>query len=250
MVSGRDGGAAGALGGRVALVIGATSVVGAATTRVLATTGARVALADPPPASVQLDALSTQIREAGGQALPVPVVFDTRARARALVRHVVEVWGHLDILVVADGYDDALAAPMSANGARASHRLGEPDPAVRGLLHIATAALPVLTRQGGGDIVVIAPVAGRVLRAGAGGLASARVALEVAALCDTLRRQAGPRGVRVAVVEPDLVAREGSAGRSTSPTAEDAADAILYVLTRPPHLNIAELLIRPTDRRG
>jgi len=238
------------LTGSVALIAGARSTIGAATARLLAAEGARVALTAPPSASALLNALATQIEDAGGQCLVIPADLGTgtRARARTLVRRVIETWGRLDILVVADG-DDA-AAGLPSDGASAPRRLGQPDPAVRGLLHATTAVLPPMTRQGGGDIVVVAPVAGRVLRSGSGGFASARVALEVAALCDTLRRQAGPRGVRVAVVEPDLVAGEGSTGRSASPAAEDVADAILYVLTQPSRLSIAEVLIRPTDRRG
>ncbi len=236
------------LKGSVSLITGARSTIGAATARLLAAQGARVALTAPPSASALLDALATQIEDAGGQCLIIPADLGTRARARTLVRRVIETWGRLDILVVTDSDDTTAGLP--SDGASAPRHLGQPDPAMHGLLHATTAALPSMTRQGGGDIVVVAPVAGRVLRSGSGGLASARIALEVAALCDTLRRQAGPRGVRVAVVEPDLVAGEGSADQSASPDTEDVADAILYVLTRPSRLSIAEVLIRPTDRRG
>jgi len=164
------------------------------------------------------------------------------------VRRVVEEWDRLDILVVAYGYDATAGAPT--DGVNAQPCLGQPHPALRGLLHIATAALPVMVRQGGGDIVVVAPVAGHALRAGVGGLASARIALEVAALCDALRRQAGSRGVRVAVVEPAGFTLGSNIGSPASPSAEDMADAILYVLTRPPRVSIAELLIRPTNQRA
>ncbi len=106
---------------------------------------------------------------------------------------------------------------------------------------------------------MVAPVAGRVLRAGVSNLASARIALEVAALCDTLRRQAGPYGVRVAVVDSSLVALEsGASGAAPSAPeagaplaplqAEDVAATILFVLTQPLHVSINEILIRPTDQ--
>jgi len=74
--------------------------------------------------------------------------------------------------------------------------------------------------------------------------------LEVAALCDALRRQAGGRGVRVAVVEPASWALRPDERNPVPLTAEDVAEAILYVLTRPPHVSIAELLIRPTNQRA
>ena len=231
--------------GKVALITGVASMIGEATARLLATEGAHVALTAPPSVSARLDTLATQIRDAGGQTLPLPADLGMRAQARALVRSVVDEWGRLDILIVADGYD--AAADGGANGASARPRLGQPHPAVRGLLHVATAALPVMTRQGGGDIVAVAPVGSRVLRPER--VASARLALEVAALCDALRRQAGPRGVRVAVVEPGLTPGP-NAGNPASPTAEDVADAILFVLTQPPHVSINEILIQPTDQHA
>jgi len=242
----------GKLAERVALVTGIPSAIGAATARLLTAEGAQMTLAAPSSTSARLDALAAQLRDEHSQPLVLPAALGTRAQARVLVRHVIEEWGRLDILVVTDGYD----ATADGDGATARPRLGQPHPAVRGLLHVATAALPQMERRGSGDIVVIAPVAGHVLRAGAGGLASARIALEIAALCDNLRRRGGPRGIRVAVVEPDGLALERDVGQSvplgardnTSLSAEDVAEAILYVLTRPPHLSIAELLIRPTNR--
>jgi len=251
MVSGRGEGAVEGLAGRVALLTGATSVIGVATAQALAAEGARVALTVPPSASANLDALAAQIREAGGQALPVPAVFDTRAGTRALVRRVVDAWGRLDILVVADGYDAAAGLP--SDGANALPRLGQPHPALRGLLYVATAALPQMERQGAGDIVVIAPVAGHVLRAGIGGLAFARIALEVAALCDNLRRRGGPHGVRVAVVESVGVGAGEGSGTALPPTPlrpDDVTATILFVLAQPPQVSITELLIRPTDERS
>ncbi len=139
---------------------------------------------------------------------------------------------------------------MPTDGASARPRLGQPHPAVRGLLHVTTAALSQMTRQGSGDIVMVAPVAGRVLRAGVSNLASARIALEVAALCDTLRRQAGPYGVRIAVVELAALAPDYDADGSAVLIAEDVATTILFVLTRPPHLSIAEILIRSANQQG
>jgi len=233
---------------KVAIVTGASAAIRAAAARLLAAEGAHIALVAPPAASAGLDTLAARLREAGGQALSLPADLGTRARARALIRRVVEEWGRLDILVVADGYD--VMAGIPTDGASARPRLGQPHPAVRGLLHVATAALPQMERQGGGDIVVIAPVAGHALRAGAGGLASARIALEVAALCDSLRRQGGPRGVRVAVVEAAGLVPQPDARNPVPLTAEDVAVTILYVLTRPPRVSIAEVLIRPANQQG
>ncbi len=243
---GRGRSASTPLTGRVALITGTLSTTGVATARLLVDEGARVALTASPSASGHLDALAAQLRETGGQILVLPADLGTRARACALIRRAVEEWGRLDILVVADGYNATAGA--LADGATALPRLGTPHPAVRDLLHVAMAALPQMERQGGGDIVVVAPVAGHALRAGVGGLASARIALEVAALCDNLRRRGGSRGVRVAVIEPDGLASEPDAHNPASLTAEDVAEAILYVLTRPPRVSIAELLIWPTNQ--
>src|SRR5579884_4300178 len=97
------------LAGRVALVTGASAGIGEATAHLLTAEGARVALAGPHPD--RLDGLATQIREAGGQALPVSADLSTRTQARALVRHIVEAWDRLDILIVADGHDAAAGLP-------------------------------------------------------------------------------------------------------------------------------------------
>ena len=72
----------------------------------------------------------------------------------------------------------------------------------------------------------------------------------VIALRDTLHpREPGPPGVRVAVVEPKGVAPQPDAGSSAAPSAEDLAGTILFVLTRPPHVSVAEVLVRPTAQR-
>jgi len=245
MVNGGGGDAAGALAGRVALLTGATSLIGAATARALTVAGARVAIADVLPASPHLDALAAQIRETGGQALPVPAVFDTRVGTRALVRRVVDAWGRLDILVVADGYDAAAGLP--SDGASALPRLGQPHPALRGLLHAATAVLPQMERQGGGDIVAVAPVAGgatdfceRAARHSGNGR-SARAAR------DGQRRGGGSRGwvgrrIRVAVARrgrqrqrpvAGVGWREHDAGSGRAGTASGAAAAGAAARRRP-----------------
>ncbi len=240
---GRGQSASTPLAGRVALITGTLSTISVATARLLVDEGARVALTASPSAPARFDALAAQIRGTGGQILSFPADLGTRARARALVRRIVEERGRLDILVVVGGYDATAGLPP--DGTTARPRIGQPHPALRGLLHVATAALPQMERQGGGDIVVVAPVAGHVLRAGVGGLASARIALEVAALCDNLRRRGDPHGIRVAVVEPAGLASRSDAHNAASLTTEDVADAILYVLTRPPRVSIAEILLRP-----
>lgn len=244
---GRGRSASTPLTGRVALITGTLSTTGVATARLLVDEGARVALTASPSASGHLDALAAQLRETGGQILVLPADLGTRARACALIRRAVEEWGRLDILVVADGYNATAGA--LADGATALPRLGTPHPAVRDLLHVAMAALPQMERQGGGDIVVVAPVAGHALRAGVGGLASARIALEVAALCDTLRQQGGPRGVRVAA---GRARRPRPAAGREQPCIADRRgrgrrDLLCAHPTPVPHSS-AELLIRSTNQ--
>ncbi len=112
--------------GQVALITRATSPIGEATARLLATEGAHVALTAPPSVSARLDTLATQIRDAGGQTLPLPADLGMRAQVRALVRSVVDEWGRLDILIVADGYD--AAADGGANGPAPGHAWASPTP--------------------------------------------------------------------------------------------------------------------------
>ncbi|MGZ4174000.1 MAG: SDR family NAD(P)-dependent oxidoreductase, partial [Solirubrobacteraceae bacterium] len=142
------------------------------------------------------------------------------------------------------------------------------DVNLRGVLYCAHAALPHLLQaaqdspRGVADLVNISSVAGRVARQGSGVYNLTKHG--VGAFSESLRQEVTQRHVRVALVEPGAVATELAGhnrpeiqeqigqrfGNVERLEAEDIADAIAYMVTRPSRVAINELLIRPTEQQG
>jgi NADP-dependent 3-hydroxy acid dehydrogenase YdfG len=131
-----------------------------------------------------------------------------------------------------------------------------------GLLYCTHAALPLLARSGGGDIVNISSTAGR--RADAGAAVYNMTKFGVHAFSEALRQEALHEGIRVTVVAPGFVDTELQ-GHNANPVvrqslerareqigqvlhAGDIAEAILHAVTRPPHVCVNEVLVRPTGQ--
>jgi NADP-dependent 3-hydroxy acid dehydrogenase YdfG len=129
-----------------------------------------------------------------------------------------------------------------------------------GLLYCTHAALPLIGANGGGDVVNISSVAGR--RADAGAAVYNMTKFGVHAFSEALRQEALHAGIRVTTVAPGFVETELQ-GHNTNPlvrkamersreqigevlSAEDIADAILHAVTRPPHVCVNEVVVRPT----
>jgi len=246
------------LEGTVALVTGASSGIGAATAAALAAQGAAVALAAR--RRDRLGALAADIRERGGSALVLECdVTDQRQAAGAVERTVGEL-GRLDTLVNNAGV--MLLGPV----------VGAPMPEwqqmvqlnVLGLLYCAHAAMPHLLRAAEdeprhvADMVNISSVAGRAARNGNGVYSLTKYG--VGAFSESLRQEVTKRYVRVSLVEPGATATElASHNRSEvlesirsqfgqTMDAADIADAITYIVTRPRHVAVNEMLIRPTEQ--
>jgi NADP-dependent 3-hydroxy acid dehydrogenase YdfG len=248
------------LDGTVALVTGASSGIGAATAGKLAAQGAAVALAAR--RRDRLDALAASISEQGGTVLVLESdVTDERQATEAVERTVSEL-GRLDTLVNNAGVmllGPVLGAPLSE-----WQRMVELN--VLGLLYCAHAALPHLldAAQVGprrvADMVNISSVAGRVAREGSGVYNLTKHG--VGAFSESLRQEVAKHHVRVSLIEPGATATE-LAGHNRAEVlevmrarfagvermqADDIADAIIYVVTRPRHVAVNEMLIRPTEQ--
>jgi NADP-dependent 3-hydroxy acid dehydrogenase YdfG len=246
------------LGSTVALVTGASSGIGAATATALAAQGAAVALAAR--RRDRLDSLATDIRDQGGTALVLESdITDERQATDAVDRTVAEL-GRLDTLVNNAGVmllGPAVGAPLSE-----WQRMVELN--VLGLLYCAHAAMPHLLRAAEdsprqvADMVNISSVAGRVARNGSGVYNLTKHG--VGAFSESLRQELARRYVRVSLVEPGATATE-LAGHNRPEVleglrnqfgqrmeAEDIADAITYIVTRPRHVAVNEMLIRPTEQ--
>jgi NADP-dependent 3-hydroxy acid dehydrogenase YdfG len=253
---------AAALDGTVALVTGASSGIGEATAVDLAHRGAAVAIVAR--RAERLEALAGRIRDDGGTALVVNADVTEQAQAADAVARCVSELGRLDILVNNAGM--MLLGPVLDAPLDEWERMVHIN--VLGLLYCAHAALPHLLKAAEdeprhvADLVNISSVAGRVARSGSGVYNLTKHG--VGAFSESLRQEVTERHVRVSLVEPGAVATELAGhnrpeiletigqrfGDIERLQADDIADAIGYIVTRPPHIAINELLIRPTEQQG
>jgi NADP-dependent 3-hydroxy acid dehydrogenase YdfG len=248
------------LDGTVALVTGASSGIGEATALELARHGAKVALVAR--RRQRLDDLAGRISANGGEALVVEADVTQEAAARAAVEQTVGQLGRLDTVVANAGM--MLLGPIE--GAPVDEWQRMVDVNILGLLYTSHAALPHLLSAASSeprnvaDLVLLSSVAGRVARNGSGVYNLTKHG--VGAFGESLRQEVTRRHVRVSLVEPGAVAtelaghnrpeiQEGLRGRFSNMErmeAEDIADAIGYIVTRPRRVAINELLIRPTEQ--
>ena len=248
------------LEGTVALVTGASSGIGEATARALAATGASVAIAAR--RADRLERLAGQIREAGGTALPVEADVSSSDQASAAVERTVSELGRLDTLINNAGV--MLLGPIEGAPLEEWQRMLDVN--VAGLLYCAHAALPHLLRAAEGgprqvaDVVNISSVAGRVARLGSGVYNLTKHG--IGAFSESLRQEVASRHVRVSLVEPGAVATELRShnrpeiqdqiekrfANVETLQADDIAEAILYIVTRPRRVAVNEVLIRPSEQ--
>jgi NADP-dependent 3-hydroxy acid dehydrogenase YdfG len=248
------------LNGTVALVTGASSGIGEATARRLASHGASVALVAR--RKDRLDALAADIIKAGGIAIAVEADITDRSQAEAAVASTVAQFGRLDILINNAGL--MLLGPVVGADVADWDRMIAVN--VQGLLSTTHAALPHLlaAAEDGprkvADIVNISSIAGRVAWNGYGVYNMTKFGVN--GFTEALRQEVTKRHVRVGVLEPggvatDLGSENTGAARevidsffeSTEGLApEDIADGIAYMVTRPRHASIAELWVMPTEQ--
>ena len=250
------------LDGTTALVTGASSGIGAATALVLAGQGAAVALVAR--RTDRLAALAEQIERTGGQALVLTGDVTKQGDAEQVVERTVAELGRLDTLVNNAGVmllGPAVNAPVSE-----WQRMVELN--VLALLYCTHAALPHLLQAAEdsprrvADMVNISSVAGRIARQGSGVYNATKFG--VVAFSESLRQEVTARHVRVSLIEPGAVDTELAShnrpevleqiGRRFADIerleADDIADAISYIVTRPRRVAVNEVLIRPTEQEG
>lgn len=234
----------------VAVVTGASSGIGAATAIKLAQAEYRVILAARRAARIH--ELAGEIRGEGGQADTAVLDVTDRAAVDAFAATL----DRCDVLV------------NNAGGAFGGETVADGDPAdwqamfdvnVLGTLHVTQALLPKLIASGEGTIVVLSSTAGFVAYEGGGGYVAAKHAEH--AIAATLRLELSGQPVRVIEIAPGMVrtdefavnryrgdaeqAAAVYAGVAKPLTADDVADTIAWSVTRPPHVNVDLLVLRP-----
>jgi NADP-dependent 3-hydroxy acid dehydrogenase YdfG len=250
------------LEGTVALVTGASSGIGEATGRALAGLGAAVVLVAR--RKERLDRLAAEISSQGGKAVAYEADVTERAQAEGAVRHAVEALGRLDTVINNAGV--MLLGPIENAPVEEWERMVRLN--LLGLLYTAHAALPHLLEAAQGeprrvaDLVNISSVAGRVAREGSGVYNLTKHG--VGAFSESLRQEVTGRHVRVSLVEPGAVATELASHLRPEIAeqamqrfasierleAEDIAETIAFIVTRPRRMAVNEVLVRPTEQQG
>jgi NADP-dependent 3-hydroxy acid dehydrogenase YdfG len=242
---------AGPLEGRVAAVTGASSGIGEATVRALSEAGAGVALG-----ARRADRLQAIADALDGPAFVQEVDVSDEEQARGFVQAAHDELGGLHILVNNAGV--MLLGPVADADTEDWRQMISVN--LLGLLYCTHAALPLIEGSGGGDIVNVSSVAGR--RAEAGAAVYNMTKFGVHAFSEALRQEALHADIRVTTVAPGYVETELQS-HNASPLvrrtlerareqigqvlrADDIADAILNAVTRPPHVCVNEVVVRPT----
>ncbi len=249
------------LDGTVALVTGASSGIGEATAEILAQHGAAVALVAR--RIDRLDDLAAKLKSDGAPVLPIQADVANRDEAYDAVDRVAAEFGRLDIVINNAGV--MLLGPIENAPVEEWERMVNVN--LLGLLYCSKAALPHLLKAADGeprgvaDLVNVSSVAGRVPRLGSGVYNATKHA--VGAFSESLRQEVTGRHVRVSLVEPGAVTTElvshnrpeirdqmsqRFAGTQRMDAA-DIADVIGYIVSRPRHVAINEVLVRPTEQQ-
>ena len=238
------------LAGKVVIITGASSGIGEASARLLADQGCQLTLA-----ARSLEKLESLASELSADTLGVRADMTEPADIAAMIKRTMERFGRIDVLLAnagvyipgqfADGDIDAFSMMLRLN--------------VDAVFRCAHAVIPIMTAQGGGDIVVTSSISGHIDIIGEPVYSASKHAVQT--FVHTLRRQVAEAGIRVMSLAPGPVAnpmqwlyepeeqRRAVEEAGSHLASEDCADAILFMLSRPPHVTIRDLVILPQMNR-
>jgi NADP-dependent 3-hydroxy acid dehydrogenase YdfG len=250
------------LHGTTAVVTGASSGIGEATARALAAAGAGVVViarrAD------RLAELVATIEKTGGTAHPIAADLTDGDQARAAVEESAQAFGHARIDVLVNNAGVMLLGPAASAPLEEWQRMVDLN--LTALLTTTHAALPHLLKaaetgpRSTADLINISSTAGRQARVGSSVYNATKFG--VGAFSESLRGEFATKHLRVSLVEPGAVetelrdhlrpeVRTATQARFAGVEmlqADDIADAVLYIATRPRHVAVNEILIRPTQQ--
>jgi len=236
------------LANKVVIITGASSGIGAATARALVRLGCKVALA-----ARSGDKLQALAGELGPGALALPTDVTVGSDVQQMVAKTLERFGRVDVLFanagiyirgqVAEGDPDAWAKLIDVN--------------VTGVLRCVHAVLPHMLSQRAGDILVTSSISGLIDIPWEPIYSASKHAIQ--GFVHTLRRQVAPAGIRVGAIAPGMVANElwgftdaaqieRQVASHASLRSEDVAEAVVFVLSQPPHVTIRDLVILPQNQ--
>jgi NADP-dependent 3-hydroxy acid dehydrogenase YdfG len=243
----------GLLTGRVALITGASSGIGAAIAWALAAAGVRIAVTAR--RSDRLEELVRCVEAQGHEALAIAGDIADEKFASRIVDDTVACFGRLDIVVNSAG----ILLPSTVEHADIAEWRRILDVNLMATLFTCRAAIPIMRAQSGGDIINISSLAARRPSSVFNSYSTSKFGLR--ALSEGLRQEVGESGIRVCTIEPGVTVTEiansipedsvrqaliNLTHKDGSMPPEDVAAAIVFVVSLPPRANVSELLIRPT----
>lgn len=248
----------GVLGGRTALVTGASSGIGRAVALALAAEGARLVVVAR--RAERLAGLVDELAAGGTEALAVALdVRDRAAVEAALAPEVLGGFAAVDLLVNSAGLASGRGPVQSGDPEDWDRML---DTNVRGVLAVTRALLPGMVERGHGHVINVGSIAGHETYPDGAVYCATKAALD--RITTGMRMDLLGTGVRVSTVDPGMVETEFSIVRHhgdreraakvyrgmTPLTAVDVADAIVWAATRPAHVQVGTLILFPTDQAG
>jgi len=241
------------LHGKTAFITGASSGIGKATAQAFAAAGARLLLAAR--RVERLEAERAGLKQAGAPDVHT-LALDVRDADKVgqAVRDLPEAWKEIDILVNNAGLSRGLDKLHEGKLEDWDEMI---DTNVKGLLYVSRAVIPGMVARGRGHVVNLGSTAGHMTYPG-GAVYCATKAAEKS-ITEGMREDLLGTDIRVTTVDPGMVETEfsevrfhGDTGRAanvyqnvTPLRPEDIADAILYAVTRPPHVNVSTMLLTP-----
>ncbi len=233
------------LSGKVVIITGASSGIGAACARLLAQQGCKLALA-----ARRVDAMQRLADQLQVECLVVQADMTAPADISSLVEATLERFGRIDVLLAnagvyirgqfAEGDIEQLTRMLTLN--------------VDGVLRCAHAVIPAMKAQGNGDIIVTSSIAGTADIVGEPVYSASKNAVQT--FVHTVRRQLAGAGIRVMSLAPGPVANpmqqlyeseeiRRAVERQSHLSSEDCAEAILFMLSRPRHVTVRDLVMLP-----
>jgi NADP-dependent 3-hydroxy acid dehydrogenase YdfG len=243
------------LAGRVALVTGSSSGMGAAIAAALAREGASVSLTAR--RADRLAEMVGKITAEGGVASHVVADVADREQAANAVSSTVDTYGRLDIVIHSAG--GGVMGPVAGADLDQWHAMVNVN--LLGVLNVTHAAVPHLLRQDYSDMLVISSHSGRLTTPFNNVYAATKFG--VVAFCDSMRQEMADRGLRVTVIEPGMTRGTEIGNAPNSPeiqqfitdyfannvslSPEDIAATVVHMVSQPANVTIAEVLILPTS---
>lgn len=242
--------------GKVIVITGASSGLGAATARHLSARGAKIALGARRQDRIQ--SLADELVRNGAQAIAVTTDVTRHEEVKALVEAAVNAFGRVDVMI-----NNAGLMPHSPlERLKIDDWNRTIDVNIKGVLYGIAAALPYMKAQKSGHIINVSSVAGRTVRPGSAVYAATKSA--VLMISEGLRQEVKPYDIRTTVVSPGAIATElpssvtepdvagliGKFYEQYAIPAESFARAVAFAISQPPEVDVNEILFRPTRQEG